>query len=94
MVSEHPLVQSKLSLLRDRSTDSKLFREVLKELTALLAYECTADLHVKLGPVDSKQTELGSFTPCALRERVAVVPILRSGLGLIDRMRMHVDGRA
>jgi uracil phosphoribosyltransferase len=85
-VVRHPLVQHKLTLLRDERTDGKLFREVLKELTVLLAYECTADLTAQEGASNSARTPLGPFTPVHLRERIALVPILRSGLGLIDRM--------
>ena len=81
-ISKHPLVQSKLSLLRDEATDSKMFRELLKEIGLLLGYEATHDL--VLSERGNGSTGLGTFTKYSINENVALVPILRGGLGLID----------
>jgi uracil phosphoribosyltransferase len=81
-ICKHPLVQSKLSLLRDETTDSKMFRELMKEIGLLLGYEATQDLTVE--DKGSGTTGFGSFTKHSIKENVALVPILRGGLGLID----------
>ena len=81
-ICKHPLVQSKLALLRDESTDSKMFRELLKEIGTLISFEATRDLTLEEKGTGS--TGYGSFTKYIVKENVAVVPILRSGLGLLD----------
>jgi len=80
-VSTHPLVQHKLALLRDQSTDPKLFRELVRELAVLLAYETTADLPLEALTV---QTPMGIARAQVVQERIGLVPILRAGLGLVD----------
>ncbi len=80
-ISTHPLVQHKMALLRDQRTDPKKFRELLREMAVLIAYEATADLAVEQVPV---MTPLGQVGGCRLRERVGLVPILRAGLGMVD----------
>jgi len=80
-VSNHPLVKHKLSLLRDVETSPKKFRELIREISGLLAYEATADLAVN--PVDV-QTPLAVARGCELTEKIGLVPILRSGLGMVE----------
>ncbi|HIP97243.1 MAG TPA: uracil phosphoribosyltransferase [Anaerolineae bacterium] len=80
-VSNHPLILHKLSLLRDVSTKPKKFRELVRELAILLAYEATADL--SLEPVDIV-TPMGETTGHTLKEKIGLVPILRAGLGMVD----------
>lgn len=80
-VSSHPLVKHKMALLRDQRTDPKKFRELLGELSILLAYEATADLATE--PV-SVTTPLGQSEERRLREHVGLVPILRAGLGMVE----------
>jgi len=80
-VSEHPLVQHKLSLLRDKDTDPRQFRELVKEIALLLAYEATADL--KIAPV-SVETPLATMQGGKVKETIGLVPILRAGLGLVN----------
>jgi uracil phosphoribosyltransferase len=80
-VSTHPLVQHKLTLLRDQRTDPKMFRELLREMAVLIAYEATADLATEEVAVT---TPLGPTTGRHLRERVGLVPILRAGLGMVE----------
>jgi len=79
--SSHPLVRHKITLLRSVTTQPKKFREIVRELTSLLAYEATADL--ALAPVDVV-TPLTSTTGAEIIDRIALVPILRAGIGMVD----------
>jgi uracil phosphoribosyltransferase len=79
--SPHPLVAHKLSRLRDRNTNPKKFRELVREIAALLAYEATADL---LTVPRQIETPLASVTGAELREKIGLVPILRAGLGMVE----------
>lgn len=83
-VIDHPLVQHKLTFLRDKNTGSKEFRALVEELAMLLTYEATRDL-----PLTKVQTE----TPVAMAttevlagKKLGIVPILRAGLGMVDGM--------
>jgi uracil phosphoribosyltransferase len=80
-ISTHPLVQHKMALLRDQRTDPKKFRELLREIAVLIAYEATADLAMEEVLVT---TPLGQASGHRLRERVGLVPILRAGLGMVE----------
>ena len=79
--SQHPLVAHKLSRLRDRSTEPKKFRELVREIAALLAYEATADL---LTVPRLVQTPLATMDGVELQEKIGLVPILRAGLGMVE----------
>jgi uracil phosphoribosyltransferase len=79
--SNHPLVAHKLTRLRDKNTKSKKFRELIREISALLTYEATADLEIAPKPV---QTPLGSADGMELKQPIGLVPILRSGLGMVE----------
>ena len=79
--STHPLVQHKLSRLRDRRTEPKKFRELVREIAALLAYEATADLAIMPRELD---TPLAHMTGAELQEKIGLVPILRAGLGMVE----------
>jgi uracil phosphoribosyltransferase len=79
--STHPLVAHKLSRLRDKSTDPKRFRELVREISALLAYEATADLQTIPRDVE---TPLAKMTGMDLKEKIGLVPILRAGLGMVE----------
>ena len=83
-VYDHPLIQHKLSILRDKNTSVKEFREIVGELAGLMCYEATRDL-----PLEEVDVE----TPVAMAKckriagkKLAVVPILRAGLGMVDGM--------
>ena len=80
-ISTHPLVQHKITLLRDQRTDPKKFRELLREIAVLVAYEATSDLATEEVTVT---TPLGQASGYRLRERVGLVPILRAGLGMVE----------
>jgi uracil phosphoribosyltransferase len=79
--SKHPLVRHKLTYLRRTDTGVRRFRELVWELTTLLAYEALADLAVAEMEVT---TPLDRTTGHVLAERIALVPILRAGLGMVD----------
>ena len=83
-IVDHPLIQHKISLLRDRNTGTKEFRDLVSEIAMLLCYEATRDL-----PTEGVEVE----TPVALARtkvlagrKLALVPILRAGLGMVDGM--------
>ncbi len=80
-VSQHPLVKHKLTILRNKHTDSKQFRELIREITLLLAYEATADLAVS--PV-AVETPLTTMQGCRIKDTIGLIPILRSGLGMVE----------
>ncbi|MBM3153173.1 MAG: uracil phosphoribosyltransferase [Chloroflexi bacterium] len=79
--SQHPLVKHKLARLRDRRTDPKKFRELVREIAALLAYEATADLQTVEREVE---TPLAAAPGAELKEKIGLVPILRAGLGMVE----------
>jgi uracil phosphoribosyltransferase len=82
-VSQHPLVAHKLAILRDKTTEPKKFRELVRELTWLLGYEAMADLETRPQPIE---TPLEPMTAASLEPRVGLIPILRAGLGMVDGM--------
>jgi len=84
MIMDHPLVQHKVALLRNKATGTKEFKELVSELAMLLCYEATRDLPTK---------EVAVETPIAVAKtrmlagrKLALVPILRAGLGMVDGM--------
>lgn len=81
-VINHPLVQHKLSMLRDKETGSKSFRELVSELAMLMAYEVTRDLQMKEVEIETPICK-AKFQVLA-NDKLAVVPILRAGLGMAD----------
>ncbi len=80
-VSKHPLVQHKLTLLRDENTDHRSFRELMRELALLLVYEATLDL--KLAEREVK-TPMGIAKGYKNEETIGLVPVLRAGLGMVE----------
>jgi uracil phosphoribosyltransferase len=79
--SQHPLVAHKLAKLRSTQTDPKKFRELIREISMLLAYEATADLAIR--PVEVT-TPMGQTQGQELIEKIGLVPILRAGLGMVE----------
>jgi uracil phosphoribosyltransferase len=79
--SSHPLVAHKLSRLREKTTNPKRFRELVREIAALLAYEATADLAVIRREIE---TPLARMEGTELAEKIGLVPILRAGLGMVE----------
>jgi uracil phosphoribosyltransferase len=82
-VVDHPLVQSKLTLLRSKDTAPHDFRWLMRELAALLAYPVTADLEGAPRPVE---TPLAPIEGRRMARPIVLVPILRAGLGLLEGM--------
>jgi uracil phosphoribosyltransferase len=82
-VSPHPLVAHKLTLLRDKNTDHRSFRELMRELAMLLCYEATQDLHLSPKTVE---TPMGLAQGVKAEETIGLVPVLRAGLGMLEGM--------
>ena len=80
-ISPHPLVAHKLSRLRNKETEPKKFRELVREIAGLIAYEATLDLAITPRQV---QTPLAETTGSELMEKIGLVPILRAGLGMVE----------
>ncbi|HET6680196.1 MAG TPA: uracil phosphoribosyltransferase [Gemmatimonadaceae bacterium] len=81
-VVAHPLVQHKLTLLRDRATPTKIFKELVDEIAMLMAYEATSDLALEPVPVS---TPLESTVGHRVSgKKLTLVPILRAGLGMVE----------
>jgi uracil phosphoribosyltransferase len=80
-VSDHPLIQHKLSILRDKRTEPKKFRELIREIAILLAYEATSDLGLAPQQVE---TPMGVARCQHLTEEIGLVPVLRAGLGMVE----------
>ncbi len=81
-VFDHPLIQHKLALLRDKNTATKDFRELVKEISMLMAFEATSNLPLKDVEVE---TPICKATMKMLEgEDIAIIPILRAGLGMVD----------
>lgn len=83
VVSNHPLIQHKLTLLRNVETEPKKFRELVREITWLLAYEALHDLSLVDLPI---KTPMGPTVGRELGVRIGLIPILRAGLGMVDAM--------
>ena len=82
IITDHPLIQHKLTLMRMEETGSKDFRELLTEITMLMGYEVTKDL--PLGEIEIK-TPVQKTTAKVLKgKKLAIVPILRAGIGMVD----------
>lgn len=83
-VLEHPLLQHKVSILRDKATGVKEFREIVGEIATLMCYEATRDF-----PLEEKEIETPVATAVVKSiagKKIAIVPILRAGLGMVEGM--------
>jgi uracil phosphoribosyltransferase len=83
-IVSHPLVQHKLTLLRDKDTSTQLFRAVVRETAMLLAYEATRDLPTALTRIETPVAE--TEAPKIVGKKLVIAPILRAGLGLAEGM--------
>lgn len=87
-VFDHPLIQHKLAILRDKNTSTKDFRELVKEISMLMTFEATRNLPLTDVEIE---TPLCKATMRMLKgEDIAIVPILRAGLGMVDGMQALV----
>ncbi len=82
MVMDHPLIQHKISLLRDKNTSSKEFRELISEVTRLMCYEALRDLPLK--EVDIETPITTAKTKVLSERHLAFIPVLRAGLGMVE----------
>ena len=81
-VLDHPLIQHKLSIIRDKNTSVKEFREIVGEIAALMCYEATRDMPTEIVEIE---TPIATAKVRRLQgKKVAVVPILRAGVGMVD----------
>ncbi len=83
-VFDHPLIQHKISLLRDKNTDTKEFRELVSEISMLMGYEVTRNLPLK--EVEIETPVAVARTKVLSGKKLGIVPILRAGLGMVDGM--------
>jgi uracil phosphoribosyltransferase len=81
-IVDHPLVQHKLTHMRDQETSTRTFRQLLRELTMLMGYEITRDLPLTTEKILTPLTEMDA--PVIAGKKIAVVPVLRAGLGMAD----------
>lgn len=89
-IVSHPLVQHKLTILRDQNTPTKIFKELVDEIAMLMAYEATSDLPLESATVD---TPLERTTGRQLSgKKLTLVPILRAGLGMVEGIYRLVPG--
>lgn len=83
-ILNHPLIQHKISIMRDKNTGSKDFRELAEEVATLMCYEATRDLPLKEVEVETPVCKCK--TKMLSGRKLAIVPILRAGLGMVDGM--------
>lgn len=88
-VSTHPLVKHKLTVLRDKNTDHRKFRELVRELSVMLCYEATQDIRLSETEVE---TPLEVTKGYVVQEEIGLVPILRAGLGMVDGVWEMIPG--
>ena len=82
VIFDHPLVQHKLSIIRDKNTPVKTFRETVAEIASLMVYEITRDLPLKMIDVETPITPTKAYALAG--KKLAIVPILRAGLGMME----------
>jgi len=83
-IVDHPLVQHKLSLMREKTTPSATFRQLLREISLLIAYEVTRDLPLTTKPVNTPLTAFDA--PALAGKKLVLISILRAGNGLLEGM--------
>jgi uracil phosphoribosyltransferase len=83
-VVEHPLVQHKLTLMRDKTTSTKGFRQLMREIATLLCYEVTRDLPLDPVDIETPLTPMRSYMLSG--KKLVFAPILRAGMGLLEGM--------
>ncbi|HEY9227530.1 MAG TPA: uracil phosphoribosyltransferase, partial [Gemmatimonadaceae bacterium] len=89
-IVSHPLVQHKLSILRDRETPTKIFKELVDEIAMLMAYEATSDLVLEDSVVDTPLER--TVARRISGKKLTLVPILRAGLGMVEGIYRLVPG--
>src|ERR1700722_2363666 len=89
-IARHPLIQHKVTLLRDRRTPTKIFKERLDEIATLMAYEATSDLPLEPTDVDTPLERTSGVRVSG--KKLVLVPILRAGLGMVEGVLRLVPG--
>jgi len=84
VIMDHPLIKHKLTMLRDKNTGSKEFRELVTEISTLMAYEVTRDFPLQDIEIETPITKM--MSPVISGKMVGLIPILRAGLGMVDGM--------
>lgn len=84
-VLDHPLIQHKLTYIRDKRTGTKEFRELVDEVAMLMAFEITRNLHV--AEIDTETPVTTAKTKVLAGKKIGLIPILRAGLGMVDGVR-------
>ncbi len=87
-IMDHPLITHKLSIMRNKKTGSKDFRELLDEISMLMGYEITRDLPLEEVTIETPITKMKAKMISG--KKLAIVPILRAGLGMVDGLRKLV----
>ncbi|MBR4313282.1 MAG: uracil phosphoribosyltransferase, partial [Lachnospiraceae bacterium] len=83
-IFDHPLIKHKTSILRDKNTGTNEFRSIVEELAMLMGYEALSDLPTRLEDIETPITKCKS--PVLDGRKLAIVPILRAGLGMVSGM--------
>ncbi len=81
-VMDHPLIQHKLTIIRNKNCGTKVFREVVDEITTLMAYDVARDMPLEDIEIETPISKMTAKTLSG--KKVAVVPILRAGIGMVD----------
>ncbi len=81
-IVDHPLIQHKLTHMRDRDTSTRTFRQLLREITMLLGFEATRNLTLDSRIIETPMTRMNA--PVLAGRKLAIVPVLRAGLGMAD----------
>lgn len=87
-IIDHPMIQHKLTIMRDRTTGSKDFRELLREISLLMGYEVTRDLPLEDVEIETPLCRMTAHKVSG--RKLAIVPILRAGLGMVEGLRTLV----
>ena len=87
-IIDHPMIQHKLTIMRDRTTGSKDFRELLREISLLMGYEVTRDIPLEDVEIETPLCRMTAHKVSG--RKLAIVPILRAGLGMVEGLRTLV----
>ena len=84
-ILDHPLIQHKLTHMRDKTTSTRTFRELLREITLLMGYEVTRNLPLTTRAIETPMTSMQA--PIIAGKKLAIVPVLRAGIGMADGLQ-------
>jgi len=84
-ILDHPLIQHKLTHMRDKKTSTRTFRELLREITLLMGYEVTRNLPLTTRAIETPMTSMQA--PVIAGKKLAIVPVLRAGIGMADGLQ-------